>query len=99
MRFILFLASLCISSLIYAQPACSPIGVLTGGDEPPGCKICENMFRGTNSNATPDSIEHFSCFEVENSVWATIPINDYGRLEFEFIVMNCENGDGLEFNI
>ena len=102
MRIEIFFLLMIISVFLNGQTPCFPNGGTNGippSDDPPGCFMCKSTVRGTNAQATPDAPNLASCFEVENSVWATTMSSSSGRLNLTLIASSCNTGNGMELAV
>ena len=97
MKFAITLLMFCFVGHLEAQVKCNESDRLERGDEPPGCYLCDDSFRGSTEGFSPDLQPYeFNLGEIENSQWVTIETGRNTFLDILFFVQECQNAKGIE---
>lgn len=100
MRILFTFSLLLFSSFLFGQTVCTPgMGGVAPTDEFPGCRMCVNVFSGSNEGYTRDADLNEACGTVENSLWLSFIADDSGEFEATFLSNSCTNNQGLELSL
>jgi len=98
---VLFTFSLFLfSSYLIGQVVCIPgTAGVQATDEFPGCRMCINVYDGSNAGYTTDVDLNDACGSVENSLWLSFVADNSGMFQATFLANSCTNGAGLELSL